>query len=265
MSKNLKSEAGFESYYQSVYASRWKTLKEALLKEKAHGSFQNPYIQDFPELRESYVMDEASIMVAKALKVEPGQSVLDMCAAPGGKSLILAAAMKGEGELVLNDRSATRRGRLKKVIDEYLPDHIKEMIEVTSHDASKWGLYQKDHFDRVLLDAPCSSERHVLEKDHLLKEWSFKRTKRLSMNQFTMICSALMALKVGGEMIYSTCSISPLENDGVIEKLLKKKKESVQLCSLSFEEGEKTPFGWQFFPDLTGKGPMYVAKLRKIN
>ena len=123
---------------------------------------------------------------------------------------------------------------------------------------------QQDYFDKILLDAPCSSERHLLEKKEIIKNWSAKRTKRLSQNQFTMICSAWMALKEGGELVYSTCSISPLENDEIIKKLFNKKGSSVELVDLHFDIGERTSHGWIFLPDQCTLGPMYVAKLRKL-
>ena len=102
-------------------------------------------------------------------RIRPGGStgdrVLDMCAAPGGKSLLLAEAMGDAGRLVANELSPTRRAKLKTILEDCLPGEQRKHIQVTGHDATRWGLHEPDHYDRVLLDAPCSSERHVLGKE----------------------------------------------------------------------------------------------------
>jgi 16S rRNA C967 or C1407 C5-methylase (RsmB/RsmF family) len=187
-----------------------------------------------------------------------------MCAAPGGKSLVIAAALEGTGSLVSNDRSASRRGRLKRVIAEHLPADYAASVLISSHDATRWGLYEKDRYDRILLDAPCSSERHVLGEAKYLEQWSPSRTKRLAAQSFAMAAAALDALKPGGLLLYSTCTISRLENDGVIGKLLKRRPGMVEILEVPLGYGEKTEYGHMVLPDSSGgKGPMYIARLRK--
>ncbi|MBR5927061.1 MAG: RsmB/NOP family class I SAM-dependent RNA methyltransferase, partial [Spirochaetia bacterium] len=126
-----------------------------------------------------------------------------------------------------------------------------------------WGLYQKDMYDRVLLDAPCSSERHVLSSPYYLAQWTPARTKQLAIRQFAMLAAALDAAKAGGRIVYSTCSISPLENDGVVEKLFKKRKGLFDIVELEPEIGEKTKYGIQILPDTAGAGPIYYCCLEK--
>ena len=111
-------------------------------------------------------MDGASILAAQALDPQPGDDILDLCAAPGGKSLMLAEKIAEAGTLVANDRSASRRGRLKRVLESYIPNPVRERIRVTGHDATKWCVFETEAYDRILLDAPCSSERHVLHDDN---------------------------------------------------------------------------------------------------
>ncbi len=227
-----------------------------------------------------YVMDAASIVAARNLNLSPGQRVLDMCAAPGGKSLILAEqlfrdldsqrnALESQSmgsELILNELSADRRERLQKVLKSYIPYDQRQNIWTKGQDASLFGVKQPESFDRVLLDAPCSSEAHVLESEAALKEWSPKRSKGLAQRQFSMISSAFLALKSGGEALYSTCSIHPQENDEVIERLLERRKDSVELISeidgLGLEY-QKTQFGFEFFPDQSSCGPFFLARFRK--
>lgn len=212
-------------------------------------------------LKEPYFLDQASIWCGKALAAKPKEHILDMCSAPGGKALIIALAMKGQGRLVLNDRSRIRRKRLYKVMATlYNPPEIN----IYGHDAKKWGIYEQSTYDRILLDAPCSSERHVLSSPHHLKQWRYGRLKNLARDQYALICSGLKALKIGGTMVYSTCSLSREENDGVIEKLLKKNKFSLDIKKNNL--GESTEYGHIVLPDQkAGLGPLYWAKLIKLS
>jgi 16S rRNA C967 or C1407 C5-methylase (RsmB/RsmF family) len=248
----------FDNFYSQMYKMRWPALKEALLKESTPIAFEK-------NLLKPYFLDEASIYAANQLPVREDDKVLDMCSAPGGKALVLAQKIT-TGSLVCNDRSSERRSRLRKVIQEHLTEEKQALIKVTSHDASKWGLYEQNEYDAILLDAPCSSERHVLQNKKALSEWSAKRSKRLAILQFAMVAAALEAVKVGGHILYSTCSISNLENEQIIEKLFKKRAnrfEIVKLESPSF--GESLEYGNIILPDTAkGKGPLYYVLIRRL-
>ncbi|MCP4915185.1 MAG: RsmB/NOP family class I SAM-dependent RNA methyltransferase [Oligoflexia bacterium] len=294
--KNKKSGLElFESFYGDVYGDRWETLKSALVKPKEHVAYVNHMAKDLADFSDCqkdphfpdtfhgstlpeviyeegkashYLLDYASVIAAKALMVEPGMDVLDLCAAPGGKSIILGQALQS-GSLTLNDRSQKRRERLKKVTDSFLSDFSELDLKIYGHDAKAWGVHYPNSYDRVLLDAPCSSERHLLEDTQpgapeQLTEWKEGRTKRLSKDQFTMIASAFDSLREGGRMVYSTCSISPLENDDVIAKLLKKRDAKV--CHKFTEQlglGEKTEYGTIMLPDKSDWGPIYFSVILK--
>jgi 5-methylcytosine rRNA methyltransferase NSUN4 len=253
----------FDKYYRSLYGERWSTLKEALLKSPEQ--IARPNLWAAQTGAESYQMDKASLFPALALAAHPGEAVLDMCAAPGGKSLIIAENMKGEGRLVVNELSENRRSRLFRVIREYIPEDIrKNLVEVTGRDAARWCLYEQDVFDRVLLDAPCSGERHLLKTPSEIAEWSPSRTKNLAKRQYALLASAHQVVKPGGTIVYSTCSISNLENDGVIERLVKKRAGEVEVVRREWEIGEPTEFGWIILPDQTGYGPIYFSELRRV-
>ncbi len=253
-----KNKIDFDSFYENLFPERWGNLKEALLKEPVKISYKTGLLKP-------YYLDEASILTAMALKVQEGDTVLDLCAAPGGKTLILAGRIGSSGTLTSNDRSSSRRNRLKRVLQEYLPPIVSERITVTGHDAARWSLYERDRYDKILLDAPCSSERHLLSSPRHLEKWSPARTKHLAIQAYSMLVSALEAVKVGGVIIYSTCALSPFENDGVIEKLTKKRKGRFALLSSELPSGEPTTYGWQILPDTeSGYGPMFIAKLKRI-
>lgn len=257
--KELEGEKLFELHYRDIYGDRWPLLRQALLEERKPVAFNE-------HLEATYYLDEASITAARLLGVEKGDHVLDMCAAPGGKTLVLASSLQGSGYLVANDRSATRRGRLKNVIANHLPESWRESVKVTAHDASKWGLYEQQAYDRVLLDAPCSSERHVLTDAKALKMWKPSRPKTLAIQQFAMLAAALEAVKVGGRILYSTCSIEPGENEGIIEKLFLKRADRFAIEHIVVPEAEQRSYGSIILPDrANGRGPLYFCLIRRVS
>jgi 16S rRNA C967 or C1407 C5-methylase (RsmB/RsmF family) len=252
--------ADFFSYYSNLFGDRWDGLLAAL------SSPVNYKELTFGQSLEPYFMDEASWFAAMSLPVEPGMDVLDMCAAPGGKTLVLAGALQGDGFLQSNDRSSDRRVRLRRVIDASLPESYRQIITVTGHDAARFGLHRKESFDRILLDAPCSSERHVIESAAHLAEWSQKRIAHLAQQQGSMLAAAVDALRPGGVLVYSTCALSAAENDQVVSKILKKRAEKVRVVEIAsgFEGTDRTEFGLQMLPDhCAGRGPIYCARLEK--
>jgi 5-methylcytosine rRNA methyltransferase NSUN4 len=273
----------FDEYFLKIYGDRWSALRKALGEKPKQGLFYNPFIESQPEFRVKeaaeiisperdisgllnvYILDPASVFVAKSLEAKEGDAILDMCAAPGGKSLVILSGLKHSGSLIANDLSDDRRGRMKKIFDQYLPANVRDRVHVKGWDAVQYGLKMLGTFDRVLLDAPCSGERHMLERPADMEEWKPKRAESLAQRQYALLCAALLAVKPGGTIIYSTCSLNPVENDGVIGKLLKKKTEDFELLKIDLPEGaEKTQFGLQFLPDVCGFGPMYCAKLRRV-
>ena len=249
----------FFDYFSNLFGERWPLLLEALKGEGKATEVR------FDEKLEPYFMDEASVYAARALGVKPGDDVLDMCAAPGGKTLIIASMLKGDGSLQSNDRSPDRRLRLQHVIENSLPENWRSIIRVTGFDGMKFGLHKKECFDKILLDAPCSSDRHVLMSPAHLEVWSAKRVKRLSVEQGALLASAVDALKPGGTVVYGTCALSPLENDDVVRKILKKRP------AMRFERiedelpgADRTEFGVHILPDRSeGRGPIYCSKLVK--
>lgn len=272
----------FDEYFQKIYGDRWASLRVALLADPVQGLWPNPFVAGETSLRlkpageviiptrqkngllDVYVLDPASVYVAQALGVDAGEKILDMCAAPGGKSLILFSALAESGSLIANDISPDRRFRMKKIFQQYIPEEARQRIQILGQDAVQFGLRQAGHFDRVLLDAPCSGEKHLMERPADLAEWKPKRSEALAQRQYALLCAALLAVRPGGTIVYSTCSMNPKENDGVIEKLVKKKSELFKVLPLPAAEGsEATQFGRQFLPDLCGFGPMYCCKLQK--
>lgn len=299
MAKGISGSEKFHLFFENIYGERWEELIQALIaptikiahapkaisnlpsclhqiEEFPAGFYWIDNPESYPQLRTMeheglssfYLMDYASSLCALSLEVAPGDRILDMCAAPGGKSLILARNLNPTNELICNEFSRNRKERLRGVLKQYLPTTLLDQIKVTGSDAATIGIRFPEQFDKILLDAPCSGERHLLQTPKELEKWSPKRTSRLAQGQYAMLCSALLALKPQGQMVYSTCSISPMENDSVIAKLLSKKSHMVQLDIDHMKLPEmvtKTEYGFAIFPDVArGHGPIYFTRFRKI-
>jgi len=291
LSVNSQTNPLFENYFTKIFGERWPAIRKALVTSprqilrinkfappESSGEFEPCNFLDRcywkPEnyklekngegLYHFYVMDPASVLVARALEVHSGDIVLDMCAAPGGKSLILAESLPEN--LISNEMSDGRRERLMRVFHEYIPRDQRDFVNVKGLDGNQYGLRMPGEFDRVLADVPCSGERHLFENQAELSLWTEKRTKNLAVRQYSLLSSAWLSCKPGGRIVFSTCSISPMENDDVVQKLIKKRKPEVlrqpDLDRLDFVE--KTEHGYQILPDRCGFGPMYFSVLQKI-
>lgn len=278
----------FEEHYKAIWGDRWESLRLAISQSEKQVVRWNrwAFADQFPQenflsgcierissfagpqrtestLLDSYVMDPASVMVARALPVKDGDIVLDLCAAPGGKTLILAEKLIQAGELAANELSPERRGRLQKVIQNYVPREVRDRIWVKGQDGSLWGMKHPSQYEAVLLDAPCSGERHLLENAEALSQWTPKRGYGLAHRQYALLCSAWMATAAGGYFLYSTCSLNEEENDGVIRKFLKKKSGFKIIEAKTEILAEKTEHGQIFLPDRCGFGPLYFCLMQK--
>ncbi len=256
--EKLIGKDGFDIYYGQEYGDRWQTLKEALLAESRQIAYDE-------NLQKAYYLDYASVQAAKALPSLESGECLDMCAAPGGKTLVLSNTMGAEVNITANEISADRRNRLVKVLDEHLSPERRANIKVSAYDASKMPKYKQNAYERILLDAPCSSERHVLQNEKYLNQWTESRVKSLAQRQWSLLSAAFLLLKENGYLLYSTCALSSIENDAVIARLIKKYKDKVEIISYNEAVGaEQTKYGNIFLPDKSnGAGPIYFCLAKK--
>jgi 16S rRNA (cytosine1407-C5)-methyltransferase len=249
----------FESYYHNIYGSRWLSLRESLLAPSASVAYSEGLVKP-------YVLDQASVLAALSLKLPESGVILDSCAAPGGKSLVIASRMGKAAELLCNELSAGRRRRLVNVLNEHLDTEKRNRVKVSGFDAASLG-GKKDEWDRfasILLDVPCSSERHVFQNGKALETWTPARPRFLARRQWSLLSAAFLLLKPGGSLVYATCALSDEENDAVVSRLFTKYEIAVIQDELEFSEGEKTEHGRLILPDACqGMGPMYVARVRK--
>ena len=254
----------FDDYYENHFENRWPGLRASLLLPAA----SIPYTQG---LEKPYIMDRASVLAASCLRLPLPENpdtalILDSCAAPGGKSLVISSRMPANTKLLANELSSERRRRLVKTLDEHLNAENRSRITVSGFDAGKLGGKKSEwnRFDAILVDAPCSSERHVIQSAKALSEWTPARPRSLSQRQWALLSAAFLLLKSGGSLVYSTCALLPEENDGPALRLLEKYSGKIELDEPDFNEGEKTKYGRLILPDTSGgMGPMYIARFRK--
>ncbi|NWU60890.1 NSUN4 methyltransferase, partial [Pterocles burchelli] len=169
-------------------------------------------------LLDYYLMDAASLLPVLALNVQPDDFVLDLCAAPGGKTLALLQT-GACGHLAANDVSISRTKRLHQVLHSYIPKEIRETVSVTSCDGRDWEQLEGGTFHKVLVDVPCTTDRHSVmeEENNIFHRRRTKERQMLPMLQLQLLMAGILATKPRGEVVYSTCSLSPLQNEYVIE------------------------------------------------
>lgn len=163
-----------------------------------------------------YIQEPSAMTPASLLPITPGDKVLDLCAAPGGKSTELGARLCGRGVLVSNDISNSRAKALLKNIELF---GIRNPI-IISEAPGKLTDYFTEYFDKILVDAPCSGEGMFRKSPAIMKNWEQYGVGYYNKLQKEIIVQAARMLKPGGYMLYSTCTFSPEENEGTISYLL---------------------------------------------
>lgn len=161
-----------------------------------------------------YVQDPASMMPAIVLNPQPGEKVLDMCAAPGSKTTQMAMYMQNKGVLVANDIQGRRLASLGINLQRC-------GVSNTIITKQQGNYYRKLDFDRILVDAPCSGTGTIRRSLKTMKMYSPNLVSRMANIQRQLIKAGFMGLKPGGTMVYSTCTQGPEENEAVVTHLLR--------------------------------------------
>ena len=163
-----------------------------------------------------YLQEPSAMTPANLLPIEPGDRVLDLCAAPGGKATELGAKLNHTGLLVANDISNSRAKALLKNIELFgIPN-----VLVTSEPPEKLAGKFPGFFDKILIDAPCSGEGMFRKNPGMMKDWETYGPKHYSELQRSIVPHAIRMLKPGGMLLYSTCTFSPEENEGTVKFML---------------------------------------------
>lgn len=205
-----------------------------------------------------YIQEPSATSAVEMLGVQPGDMVLDLCAAPGGKSTQIGAKLQGKGLLWSNEivksraniliSNIERMGIANAVVSSCHPEILCERLS--------------GQFDRVLVDAPCSGEGMFRKNAAAQTEWSEEHVKSCAARQLHILNSAKLALKPGGVMVYSTCTFSPEENEGVITRFLAENPEfALEDAGVCFGR-PAMQYARRIFPMDGGEGH-FAARLRR--
>ncbi|KAK7754780.1 hypothetical protein SLS62_003340 [Diatrype stigma] len=282
---------------------QWNTTEDEV-------PFPPPQANPTTGLMTHWNLDAASLLAVTILGPQPGDKILDLCAAPGGKSIAISQLLRPKdfngaspslagGCLHSNEPNAARHKRLASNLRSYLPEPLFKSgeLKVLKLDGTEANAIPSlplgpGGYDKVLLDAPCSSERHVIHAHAKARQggraademasWRSGHSKKMAKTQAALLMAALRAVRVGGSVLYATCSLSSEENDGVIEKgfeLVQKERRKLggrwdvavrsgALTGLGLDRwAEPTKHGWIVLPDHPGGGnwgPLFFSLLEKV-
>jgi tRNA (cytosine49-C5)-methyltransferase len=235
-------------------------------------------LQETPCYRDGkiYVQSLSSMIPVLVLGPQPGETILDLTAAPGSKTTQISMMMHDEGKIVANDNHKTRFFRLKANVDQQRATNV----ELSLHYGEGFGRKFPERFDRVLLDAPCSAEgRFLATEPKSFGYWKPRKVNEMARKQRKLLFSAIHALKPGGVLVYSTCTFAPEENEALIHWAVEKFKGSLEvsdirlplpnrMLGLTAWEGKAfhptTAKTLRILPDSVMEG-FFVAKLTKTH
>jgi len=220
-----------------------------------------------------YVQEVASMIPAIVLDPKPGELVLDLCAAPGSKTTQIVQLMENTGLLVANE---INRKRIKGLIHNIKRCGVFNEVVIGLR-GQRIDRVFSDYFDRILIDAPCSAEGTIRKSKAVLYHWGLKNIQRMARIQKGILVSGFRALRPGGTMVYSTCTIAPEENEGVVTYLLEKFPEA-ELMTITIPHFKIRPgiTKWQgesfdkrvkycarILPQDNNTAPFFVARITK--
>lgn len=183
-----------------------------------------------------YIQEPSAMIPASLLPIMPGNRILDLCAAPGGKATEIASRLQGKGILVANDISVSRAMALAKNIQMAGASNAV----VTAEDPAHLAEYFPGYFDGILIDAPCSGEGMFRRDPRMIRDWLERGPEYYAKIQREILRSAYQMLRPGGYVVYSTCTFSPLEDEEMIGWFLMEYPD-MQICPITrqpmYEEG----------------------------
>ena len=207
-----------------------------------------------------YIQEPSAMAPVPFLEVQPGDRVLDLCAAPGGKSTQIGAALRGKGLLVSNEIHPARA----KILSENMERMGITNAIVTNESSERLAEVFEGYFDKILVDAPCSGEGMFRKNEEAVQEWSFENVQICAERQDHILDQAAAMLCNGGRMVYSTCTFAPDENEGSISRFLKRHPEFriVEVPMPEGFEGGRPEWAGSKTPALTHTMRIWPHKVR---
>lgn len=187
------------------------------------------------------LQNSSSFIPVIALNPQAKDTILDLCAAPGGKTSHIASLTSNKSNILANDSSKARYFKMKKLLNT-----LGVKANCTLYDGRNINKYLNNKvIDKVLLDAPCSGEANINTIDPLkFKNWNLSKIKRLSRLQTKLLLTSYDLVKPGGTIVYSTCTIAPEENEIVINNLLKKRGAIIEPINLPIKQKSNSVLRW---------------------
>ena len=226
----------------------------------AYGAEDRPGRHPYHDAGVYYIQEPSAMIAASLLNPQPGEMILDLCAAPGGKSTHLAGKMGGQGLLVCNEINPKRAKILSRNIERMA---VSNALVTNEHPATLAQRFA-GFFDRVLVDAPCSGEGMFRKEEAAVTDWSQETVEMCARRQAEILSSAAALVRPGGRLVYSTCTFSPEEDERAVARFLENHPEFVPetVDAPWFEAGENGSF--RLWPHkLLGEGH-FAAVLRKM-
>lgn len=242
--------------YQALRVNPWKAeCKEVQEKSGFHlkqvpwepkgfyyESDDQPGKHPWHEAGVYYIQEPSAMAPAAYLEAKPGERVLDLCAAPGGKTTQIASYMKGQGILVCNEIHPARAKILSENVERMgIPNAM-----VTNESPQKLAEVFDEYFDRILVDAPCSGEGMFRKNVEACDEWSLDNVRICAERQDEILDCAASMLRPGGRLVYSTCTFAPAENEGSMARFLVRHPEFELLESPLYEGMERGIPEWAY-------------------
>uniref|UniRef100_A0A8D0GTR9 5-cytosine rRNA methyltransferase NSUN4 n=1 Tax=Sphenodon punctatus TaxID=8508 RepID=A0A8D0GTR9_SPHPU len=305
----------FDMNYKTQFGSLWPSIRISLLSEQKYGVLLNNYsdvesselssgaeapapsptstaispniqcytfpkgdISRFPPLGVSHMMLSLSHSLPFG---EPGSSMRLSSSQPPRAFLSASALVSlAAGQVAANDISASGTKRLGGVLHSYVPKELHKAVRVTSLDGRNWGKVEKETYDKVLVDVPCTPDRQCAmeEEDNIFKRIRSQERQMLPMLQMQLLISGILAAKPGGEVVYSTCTLSQLQNEYIVERATELIENQysigvrVENCNHfrklfhdTFSFSADCRLGELVLPHLTANfGPVYFCKLQRV-
>ncbi len=261
---------------QAIRLNPQKTTREDFLEKKTfslreipwsrygfvYDSAERPGKHPYHEAGVYYIQEPSAQFVAELVEAKPGECILDLCAAPGGKSTQMAADMQGKGLFVCNEIHPARAKILSENIERMGITNGLVLNETPERLVPRLGSF----FDKILVDAPCSGEGMFRKNEEANGEWSEENVALCATRQDGILDAAANMLKPGGRLVYSTCTFAPAENEGSIKRFLDRHPEFTLVPiekKYGIAEGIGLPETARLWPHkLEGEGH-FVAVLRK--